>query len=43
MEENVVLLKAQFFWVFALLKMGGVMIVSALQVGFMLWALIPHY
>ncbi len=40
MEENVVLLKAWLSWVFASMKMGGVMIDSALQVGFMLLTLL---
>jgi hypothetical protein len=42
-KENIVLLKAWFSWVFALLNMGCVMIDSALQVGFMLWALLSCY
>jgi hypothetical protein len=36
-------LKARLSWLFALLKMGGITIDSALQVGFMLWALQAGY
>ncbi len=38
-DEPVITLKARFSWVFASLKMGGVSVDSALQVGFMLHAL----
>jgi hypothetical protein len=43
MEEYMILLKAQFPWVFSSLNLGGVMIDSALQVGPMLWALLSCY
>ncbi len=42
-DEQVVSLKARFSRVFATLKMGGISIDSALQVGFMLRALISRY
>jgi hypothetical protein len=42
-DENVISLKARFSRVFARLKMGGVVIDSALQVGFMLRALLSTY
>ena len=42
-DESVIMLKACFFRVFASLKMGGVAIDSALQVGFMLRALLSSY
>ena len=42
-DESVVRLKARFSCVFASLKMGGVAIDSALQVGFMLRALLSSY
>ena len=41
-DKQVVSLKAQFLWVFATLKMGGISIDLALQVGFMLRALISR-
>ena len=41
--ESVITLKARFSRVFASLKMGGVSIDSALQVGFMLRSLLPSY
>ena len=41
--ESVIMLKARFSRVFASLKMGGVSIDSALQVGFMLRSLLPSY
>jgi hypothetical protein len=42
-DESVITLKARFSRVFARLKMGGVAIDSALQVGFMLRALWTAY
>ena len=42
-DENVISLKARFSRIFASLKMGGVVIDSALQVGFMLRALLSTY
>ena len=42
-EESVITLKARFSRLFASLKMGGVAIDSALQVGFMLRALLSSY
>jgi hypothetical protein len=42
-DQPVITLKARFSWVFASLKMGGVSIDSALQVGFMLCALLHTY
>ena len=42
-EESVITLKARFSRLFASLKMGGVAIDSALQVGFMLRALKSTY
>ena len=42
-DENVISLKARFSRIFASLKMGGVVIDSALQVGFMLRALLSSY
>jgi hypothetical protein len=41
--ESVITLKARFSQLFASLKLGGVAIDSALQVGFMLRALLPQY
>jgi hypothetical protein len=38
LDKSVITLKAQFSRLFASLKLGGVAIDSALQVGFMLWA-----
>ncbi len=42
-DESVITLKARFSRVLASLKMGGVAIDWALQVGFMLWALLSSY
>jgi hypothetical protein len=42
-DESVITLKARFSRVFASLRMGGVAIDSALQVGFMLRALLSSY
>jgi hypothetical protein len=42
-NESVVTLKACFSWLFSSLKMGGITIGSALQVGFMLRALLAGY
>jgi hypothetical protein len=42
-DESVITLKARFSRVFASLRMGGVAINSALQVGFMLQALLSSY
>jgi hypothetical protein len=42
-QESVVTLKARFSTAFSTLKMGGIGIASALQVGFMLHALLSHY
>jgi hypothetical protein len=42
-DESVVTLKACFSHLFASLKMGGILIDLALQVGFMLWALWSGY
>ncbi len=42
-QESVITLKARFSTVFSNLKMGGIRIDSALQVGFMLRALLHQY
>ena len=42
-QESVVTLKARFLKAFSALKMGGIGIDSALQVGFILHALLSHY
>ncbi len=42
-DEQVVSFKAQFSRVFATLKMGGISIDLALQVGFMLCTFLSHY
>ncbi len=43
LDESVITLKAQFSRLFASVKLGGVAIDSALQVGFMLRALLLQY
>jgi hypothetical protein len=42
-NKPVVSLKVHFLQAFSLLKMGGISINSALQVGFMICALLGHY